>query len=100
MISQNTAEDMKGAVTYNIIVFLASTTESESESPFLDYYDKLWIGVGAGLGAAVLLVAMVLLALCIPLCANYHRKKKMFSSLAKVTSDHPCNLITCAVVGI
>jgi hypothetical protein len=62
-------------------VITASTTESTG----LSALDKLWIGVGAGLGAAVILIALFcLIALCIPLTVNYWQKKKLFDSVNKV----------------
>lgn len=59
-------------------------TASTAAEP-ASYYDKLWIGVGAGLGAAVILIVLFLLALCVPFCVNYRQKKKMFNSVAKVS---------------
>ena len=55
-----------------------------TESPSLSFYDMLWIGVGAGLGA--ILIAVILLAICVPLSVKLYRqiKKKMFNSMPKV----------------
>lgn len=70
------------------IVFLDSNSSTESLTPVLGVKDKLWIGVGAGLGAAVFVIGLLLMALFVPLCVSYHNKKKMFNSIAKVRSEN------------
>ena len=69
-------------------LFVDSNSTTESLPPFLGVRDKLWIGVGAGLGAALFVVGLFLLAVFVPLCVSYHKKKKMFNSISKVCDEH------------